>query len=704
MAIPGEKDVCMDNILKTQSLLPWLDPGSSKIHLEVSLQNKARPPFRLIDSSSPLFNLIHASYRTPSGKSVKEVFLLVQKDHCSFTEKSLPFNNFEIDKVWQEASKFDGIAEGLELTDSLLDGSVKQAAFTLWQSLFYCEKRKCYFHPPCPQCGKLLELCPDDGILAAAGLPLYRTTLERFLFCPTCQTNQVGADFFSHDGDGAVYPRAKNRRDLVDGFEQLVKNGLGGEGFPCQTCTDQNDCYSSGQAFSRISPFAFYPFRMLIVDAAQLPAQDFISMLSGASSTEIKTQPHLVREPGRSACVESFRQQGAEGIELFFENDARRFLEILYLKIAILEQMAKAILVAQMHLKHPDLKLSIGQFWVDFPDFQGLLPHFWNFKVKPITLGILPSEEISFVRAPESFSLYSLALLWFNTMLVNREQTAVDVQRALANVLNKENGFASEPDFLPSHSNDHGVFGPENIFWLPTYQQLPRFWLDLWQKVLGLGWSLLQASYQSTDFSAKVFVEEVNQLAGNVKKIMFSSRDEVVEVAAEVQQPDDSAILQILLSLKEKWQEDMVAAKETVAPEVAVELESEEEVIGSAQEKVEEVPLEDDLEKTVMLSAAQLAALMGKGHQSDQENETEEISQKTVGDDFEAEDDLEKTVIMNLNDLGAILSENTSAAALGQQPKDTPLSENVVDSDLSETVIISLADLELLRKGKNGNK
>ena len=181
----------MDSTLTTQSLLPWLDPGSSKIHLEVSLQSKSLKghgkldsPFRFLDSSSPLFHLIHASYRIPSGKSVKEVFLLVQKNHCSFTEKSIPFNNSEIDKVWQEAFRFDGLDDGLEAFDSLFDSSVHETTFPLWRSLFYCRKRNCYFHPPCPGCGSLLELCHHDEILSAAGLPLYTTTLERFLFCP----------------------------------------------------------------------------------------------------------------------------------------------------------------------------------------------------------------------------------------------------------------------------------------------------------------------------------------------------------------------------------------------------------------------------------------------------------------------------------------------------------------------------------------
>ncbi|MCP4339514.1 MAG: hypothetical protein GY799_11650 [Desulfobulbaceae bacterium] len=697
----------------TQSLLPWLDPGSSKIHLEVSLQKKSLkghgkldPPFRFLNSSSPLFHLIHASYRTPLGKPIKEIFLLVQKDHCSFTEKSIPFNNSEIDKVWQDAFSFDGLDGGLESFDSLLDSSVDETSFPLWQSLFYCEKRKCYFHPPCPQCGTLLELCSHDEILSAAGLPLYTKTLERFLFCPSCHADQSITDFFSHDGEN-VSPNVKSCRALIDGFVQLVNNGLGRKGFPCQTCEEQNDCYSSELANSRIHPFAFYPFRMLTTDAAQLPAQDFVSMLSGAPCTGIIKQPHLLKEPGQSVFREPLQQQeeGIEGVQLFFEDATRSFLEILYLKIALLEQVAQTAFVSQTHLKHPDLRFSIDQFWIDFPNYQGLLPYFWNFKVKPVALGIFPSKEISFVGVPKSLSLYSLALFWFNTLLVNKEQSAVDVQRALAVLLDNESGFKSETDVLVSSMSESRVFGAENIFWHPAAKQLPHLWLDLWQKALGLGWSLLQASFQTTDFTDSVFAGEVSLLAGDVKKALFASKSisesSKEDVSVGVRDTADSEILRILLALQQKWQHDAEFVKEEVVPE----LEPEEEESDPVPEQAEPFPFEEDLEKTVMLSPDQLAVMIEKGDKKEQgEQVEEEAGQTTESSKVVVEEDLEKTVILNLNDLDSVLSDAKFSIAGSEQQNPTLQSEDITNEDLSETVIISLEELEKLKKGKNGHK
>ncbi len=429
----------MERTLKTQSLLPWLEPGSSKIHLEISLQNTSLQThgpsgslFRHLASSSPLFHLIHGSYKTPSGTLVKEIFLLVQKDRCPFTEQNTPFNNSRIDTIWREACACSEIVDGIASFDCLCDGSVDVKSFPLWRSLFYCAVRGCYFHPPCPQCGNLLELCRDDALLSAAGLSSYATTLERFLFCPVCHAAQTATDFFTHDDGKNVSHLVKSRQALLAGFEQLVKNGSAGADLPCRICPELDDCYGAARAFSRIHSVAFYPFRMLITDGAQLPALDFMHMLAGASYAAIKKQPPNVKEPKESTCVESIKQQMPTGIQLFFANDPRRFLEIAYLKIAFLEQITTAVFKAQKHLKHPDLRLSMDQFWVELPAEEGVLPFFWNFNVKPLALGIFPAEDVASLRVPESLGIYSLALMWFETLLVNGEQSAADVHKALA--------------------------------------------------------------------------------------------------------------------------------------------------------------------------------------------------------------------------------------------------------------------------------
>jgi hypothetical protein len=105
-----------------------------------------------------------------------------------------------------------------------------------------------------------------------------------------------------------------------------------------------------------------------------------------------------------------------------------------------------------------------------------------------------------------------------------------------------------------------------------------------------------------------------------------------------------------------------------------------------------------------MLSLDQLTVLMEKDDKLEKgEPAKEETGQATQGK-VEADEDLEKTVIMNLNDLDSMLSDKESSIAVSEQQDPTPQSEDITNGDLSETVIISLEELEKLKKGKNGHK
>lgn len=713
----------MNQFCKSQSLLPLLDRGSLKMSLEVSLQNtsselvaKGNGPFRSLDSSSPLFDLLHGSYRSSSGKIVKEVFLLVQKDEYSFTGYNSAFNNPEIDAIWLNAFTSGSKADGADTFDSLGFSSEDVSSPPLWRSLFYCIKQGCYFHPPCPQCGASLELCESDDTLSASQLPLYTKTAERFLFCPVCHEADGGGNFYTHNESGNLYGKesVKNRRDLIAGYQQLVEEGLVGEDFPCQNCEVQESCYSSGDVFLRLVPLSFYPFRMLVTDTAMMPVTDFNSILSGASYIELKQQPQLLKEPGRAVCLDSFNRQRDERLDLFFAGDSRCFLETLYLKIALLEQICSTVFLAGDQLFHPKMQFTLDQFWVDIPDYQGLLPSFWNITVKPVALGIFATENHSMVRVPETFGLYSLALLWYQLLLVNGEQSEADMHKGVATLLDRKE------DAAIADIADQQVFAPGNIFWKPIPLQLPQPWQELWQRTLHQSWTLLKASFQPKNFSSDLFSKELNQLADDVKKTLFSMEgvppvtvSESIPVTAKAVPPEDvsekvqatvdSDILHILLALQDKWrsEEDPVqdeADISMVEPEPNLQTEPEANQPEPEAAQAETPPEEEQLEKTEILSAEQVAAMMDQLDQRDKQKEMDNTHQEIVTEASDTEEELEKTMIMNLEEI----QEQLAKVSAGQE-NTVPQPEGGVDKELSETVIISSEELEKLRKGKNGN-
>jgi hypothetical protein len=96
--------------------------------------------------------------------------------------------------------------------------------------------------------------------------------------------------------------------------------------------------------------------------------------------------------------------------------------------------------------------------------------------------------------------------------------------------------------------------------------------------------------------------------------------------------------------------------------------------------------------------------MMKTEDQSDEQAGAEKGREQKTMVDFSAKEDLEKTVIINVHDLNSMLSGEKASGMASEQADAASQSKNVTDGDISETVIISLEELEKLRKGKNGDK
>ncbi len=704
----------MINFPATQSLLPWLNKQTTNIHLSISFNTnfscasgKSSASFIVLDASSAVASLIDASFSLNSQNTIKKIFLLVQKDRYSFTEKDVPLDNKGIDHLWEEAFEFYGVEKESGPFISLPGLTDDRPSFPLWKSLFYCVEQKVFFHPPCPVCGSSLELCTAENILSAAGLPSYASTLERFLFCPDCQAAEGRTTFFVDEYAGAVRPMVKDRRTLIAEFGRLIEGDKPAAGFPCLACNNRHECFKAEKlAGSRIVPFAFYPFRMLLSEAMQLQARDFLSLISGAACDEIKNRIDVDSEPGRARCLDDFRGQGADRLTFFFDNDPRHFLEILYLKLAFLKQINRSALSRNGNLIHPDLRPSIDHYWVNLADYEGLLPYFWNFKVRPRAVGLAPQQEASFVRVPQALSLYAMAVLWFHALLANNKQTAADIQRALAPFLTDRNIEEEGLDFgaLVMQKSDK-AFCPENIFWHPKPREIPAPWLALWQEALNLGWTLLRASYHADQqFSLDPFLEQAANTAAKVKKSLFAAPPAPAAVLKEKQTEKDGPISDILFSIMEKWQAGQTPA-ESVASSVPVA-------------EPQTADKEEEIEKTVIMTADQISTLLAEQQTAAKICEPEkEKPSETGGQTTEQEplEEVEKTVIMNINDIQAFVANQPPAPEpvskvrnepppdlAGKEVGAAPQASNFSEDNLSETVMISVEQLEKLRKAKKG--
>jgi hypothetical protein len=542
------------------SLLPYLGDTGAQLHLKISLASpdsslleKFSYPFVQIELSDPFSRLIPAQFVTDAGSEIKRVILLLQKDEYPLPEDALwPVTNQTIDECWQKALAFFSKSDQDDSIVILADQIRKDGRLTPWQSLFYCKTMKTFFHPPCPKCGLPLQQCYDDNLLTSLGLQPYSTSLKRYMFCPACFESQGKSDYFTYSGKDFNPSILKDRKDLIKKFGQLNEVRQKTDPFPCMSCSSHKECYGAqGLAVSRIVPFSFYPFFMYILKDRLVNAVDFISLISGRLPEDLEGQLAQKKEVGRINCLKTIRQKGLDKTSFLFDKNERFFLEVLYLKLAFLGELFQIIFPATDSSHHHDFRFSIENIWLKLSDQGGLLPTFWNFKVKYLGLGTNPAE-IPFLPKFTSFQhLHFLGTVWFYSLLVNNKQEISKVYEELGRAIERvtTNDNTSFNSSINIELND--VYSPENIFWDPSGKTFNKSWQDFWTRSLGLGWSLLKASFiGDSKWSQAKFWHELESLRKDIKDTLFQHSSKVSAIDTVSQ---DKAIYAILSKLIEKW-------------------------------------------------------------------------------------------------------------------------------------------------------
>lgn len=268
----------------TASLLTYLQPHQNNFHIKLSMISQDPPvleksafPFKIVNDLNPAARLIEAQVASDAGSKVRSLFLLVQRDHYRIKTDALsPLGNADINASWQKAFSFYAkeIPEGSFI---LLSGQInKKGGLSPLSSLFYCKTQRVFFHPPCPKCGLLLQQCEEDALLEKSGLRPFAGSLKRYLFCPSCASSEV-PDFYAYELEQSDPPTVKDRWSLIREFSLIPETKNNNAAVPCIDCPDRRKCYGAdNSAVSRIVPFSFYPFYMLVFEAVPLSAVDFI--------------------------------------------------------------------------------------------------------------------------------------------------------------------------------------------------------------------------------------------------------------------------------------------------------------------------------------------------------------------------------------------------------------------------------------------
>jgi len=634
------------NNIKMPSLLPYLEFTDTKFRLNFplisqdgSILEKSPFPFLIISESDPFARLIEARFVTDAGSEIKRVFLLLQKDEYHLTRDELrPFNNQDIDQCWQKAFLFYSRKNQDGSAIILADQIGEDGGLISLQSLFFCKSKRIFFHPPCPVCGLPLQQCYDDDILTSLGFQRYSASLKRYLFCPSCFGSTGKSDFYVFSLESSDHSALKDRWDLIKDFGRLteVRNRL--NRFPCIDCSSRQECYGSDcLAVSRIVPISFYPFYMLIFEAGSVNVYDFLSLISGASFDDLESRLSEKQESGRINCLKALKRNSLATTPFFFEKNKKYFLEVLYLKLSFLGEFVQTIF---SRIDDPGLDLSIDRIWINLADQSDLLPFFWNFKLNFIDIG---GNAVKPPFLPKLFpysSPHFLGIIWFYTLLVNKKQDVSEVYVTLEKKIEKivSNDDDSLENFLKNGADS--AFSPENIFWIPDGKSVSQDWVSLWEKSIGLGWSLLKIGLrtglmENSKWSKDKFQQELENLRKEVKDKLFSHELNFVQAEPA---PENKAISDILAKIMEKWSIGLEAQKDELEKTVAIS------TAGRERFDNTNVVSEDEygLEETVILSPDDFRKEKSPSVQADKDD----IPATKGADEPEENDFISETVIL----------------------------------------------------------
>ena len=283
----------MKNGTPNRSLLPYLACSSNAPSLTIPLLTEEsassardRFPFLRINDSDPLTHIVEADFLIKPGCESKKVFLFLQNDRYTVPkDRWWPSANTQVEGAWEKASVFYSQGNRGHSVITLGDHVDHEAHVVPFRSLFFCKSKKTFFEPPCPFCGRLLDQCDNDEVLGEKGLPAYSSSLNRYLFCPSCSGSGSQSAFYAYDRERSEPAFVKDWQALVKDFAVLIQKGDDIEGFPCGQCSDRTTCYAAkGAVISQIVPFAFYPFFMMIFEDMPLNGLDFLALVSGAST------------------------------------------------------------------------------------------------------------------------------------------------------------------------------------------------------------------------------------------------------------------------------------------------------------------------------------------------------------------------------------------------------------------------------------
>jgi len=495
------------------SLLLLLTSGQDGFRLNLTQAPRAsRFPFACTPGAGPLAHLVDAAV-TCGRTELAHLALLVQKD--SYTEFSDGINeltNPQVDRLWQACRQYHlepGNPAGM------IDLAGGNDRFEPFRALFYCRSENVFFHPPCPACGRQLQLCTDDGLLKEAGLPAYSASLRRFMYCPGCSRRQDRAVFYARELTGSEPDHVQDCKALIRAWKNLAAQE-GDTSLPCRDCERAAECFGpSMEVADNLTPFSFYPFYLLAFKDLHLNLKDFLPLLGAGSPDSGKTE-----WPGRKIRVRAIESMLKDRRLFISGGPDRLWLEVLHLKLCLLADLVRQVEAAGKALAAGISPWSIESFWVRLAPKASGLPLLWQFETVLADLAGKPLSHAMEKGLAAAHRRQFLAGAWFYVLLANSSQDAGRIMAALEQLASGDGRTAFDPGQI---SEWNPVFRPGQVFWQPRPVELAGEKAAHWAGTLELGLELLRAGLDpEPGFDSAEFLGRLDLLNRKIRQDLLS--------------------------------------------------------------------------------------------------------------------------------------------------------------------------------------
>jgi len=263
-------------------------------------------------------------------------------------------------------------------------------------ALVYDRPSRSFFVPPCPACGKPLQLLTDELFLRERRLPSYLETLHRLVGCPGCATTDRVLAVYSYSPvPGPPDVPVGGADDLLKGLARALVRDWDEEGvraFPCREAAEEalrlrkEGGASLGDFAARWSPFSFCPSPFIVTGLSPVKWDEWVDFVGGRTEADLvpaAAPESLESESGRRR-VEWLRESLPPTGRFLYGHDGSGVdaVEVLHLKMTAFRQLAAAVLAFYRATGQPHLDLHPGHVLLDSYGAGETLPALWTFEVR----------------------------------------------------------------------------------------------------------------------------------------------------------------------------------------------------------------------------------------------------------------------------------------------------------------------------------